>query len=87
MVVSIIALLFASGYIFRGKIVSLVKTEINKNINAKVDFKEVDISFLRHFPKVSIGLDELNVTDTGSFAADTLLFTKRLDAAVDVMSL
>ncbi len=84
--VSLMVLLFASGYIFRGKIVSLVKTEINKNINAKVDFKEVDISFFRHFPKVSIGLDELRVTGTSCFAADTLLFAKRLDAAVDIMS-
>lgn len=84
--VSLIVLLFAASYIFRGKIVSLVKTEINKNINAKVDFKEVDISFFRHFPKVSIGLDELQVTGTGYFAADTLLSAKRLDAAVDIMS-
>ena len=84
--VSLIALLLASGYIFRSKIVSLVKAEINKNINAKVDFKDVDISFFRHFPKVSIGLDELQVTGTGYFAEDTLLSAKRLDATVDIMS-
>ena len=84
--VCFIGLLFAAGFIFKGKIVSLVKAEINKNINAKVDFKEVDISFFRHFPKVSIGLDELQVTGTGYFAADTLLSAKRLDAAVDIMS-
>ncbi len=84
--VSLIVLLVAASYIFRGKIVSLVKTEINKNINAKVDFKEVDISFFRQFPKVSIGLDELQVTGIGYFAADTLLSAKRLDAAVDIMS-
>ncbi len=84
--VGLVALLFASGFIFKGKIVSLVKAEINKNINAKVDFKEVDISFLRHFPRVSIGLDELQVTGTGYFAADTLLSAKRLDVAVDIMS-
>ena len=83
---SLLVLLFASGYIFRGKIVTLVKAEINKNINAKVDFQEVDISFFRHFPRVSIGLDELQVTGTSSFAKDTLLFAKRLDAAVDIMS-
>ena len=85
-IVLLIGLLFASTYIFRGKIVSLIKSEINKNINAKVDFKEVDISFFRNFPKVSIGLDELQVVGTDYFAADTLLYAKRLDAAVDIMS-
>lgn len=84
--VCLIGLLFASGFIFKDRIVSLVKAEINKNINAKVDFKGVDISFLRHFPKVSIGLDGLQVTGTGYFAADTLLSAKRLDATVDIMN-
>lgn len=85
-VAAFVVLLFASGFIFHDKIVSLVKAEINKNINAKVDFKEVDISFFRHFPKVSIGLDELQVTGIGYYAADTLLYAKRLDATVDIMS-
>ncbi len=82
----LIGLLFASTFVFRGKIVSLVKSEINKNIHAKVDFTEVDISFFRHFPKVSIGLDDLVVTGADYFAADTLIAAKRLDATVDIMS-
>ena len=82
----LIGLLFATPYIFKGKIVSLVKKEINKKINAKVDFKDVDISFFRHFPKVSIGLDKLQVVGVDYYTADTLLYAKRLDATVDIMS-
>lgn len=85
-IVVIIGLMIASAYIFRGKIVEKVKSEINKNLNAKVDFKEVDISFFRHFPRVSIGLDNLQVTGIGTFEKDTLLSAKRLDAAVNIMS-
>ncbi len=84
--VVIIGLMIASAYIFRGKIVEKVKSEINKNLNAKVDFKEVDISFFRHFPRVSIGLDNLQVTGVADFEKDTLLSAKRLDVAVDIMS-
>ena len=82
----LIGLMFATPYIFKHKIVSLVKKEINKNLTAKVDFKDVDISFFRRFPKVSIGLDDLQVIGTDDFAADTLLSAKRLDATVDFMS-
>jgi AsmA-like C-terminal region len=82
----LIGLLFATPYIFKGKIVSLVKKEINKNLNAKVDFKDVDISFFRRFPKVSIGLDDLQVIGTDYFSEDTLLSAKRLDATVNFMS-
>lgn len=82
----LLALLFATPYIFKGKIISLVKKEINKNLNANVDFKNVDISFFRHFPKVSVGLDDLQVIGADDFAADTLLSAKRLDATMDIMS-
>lgn len=82
----LIGLMIASTYIFRDKIVAMVKTEINKNLTSKVDFEEVDISFFRHFPRVSIGLDELSVVGAGIFKADTLLSARRLDATVNIMS-
>ena len=82
----LIGLLFAAPYIFKGKIVSLVKKEVNKSLYAQVDFKEVDISFFRRFPKVSIGLDELQVVGLDYFEKDTLLYAKRVDATVDFMS-
>lgn len=84
--VALIGLAFASTYIFRGKIIALIKEQVNSRINAKVDFKEVDISFFRHFPKVSIGLTSLQAVGTGIFAGDTLLDAQRLDATVDIMS-
>lgn len=83
---SLIVLITLSGFLFRGKIVSLVKTQINEHINAQVDFRTVDISFFRNFPKVSIGLDDLEVVGIGYFEKDTLLSARRLDAAVDIMS-
>ena len=82
----LIALAFAAPYLFKNQIVNLVKKEINKKINAKVDFKDVNISLFRHFPKVAVGLDELQVIGTGLFAADTLIAAKRLDAALNIMS-
>lgn len=83
----LIVIAFAAPYIFKGQIVALVKKEINKKINANVDFKDVDISFFRHFPKVAIGLDELQIIGTGQFATDTLIAAKRIDAAVNIMSM
>ena len=82
----LVAIAFAAPYLFKSQIVTLVKKQINKNINAKVDFKDVDISFFRHFPKVAVGLDELQVIGTGTFAADTVIAAKRIDAALNIMS-
>ncbi len=77
---------FAAPFIFKDKITALVKTEINKSLNAKVDFAAVDISFFRHFPKVALGLNKLQVTGLNEFAADTLFAAKDIDVAVDIMS-
>ncbi len=82
----LIAAAFAAPYLFKSQLVSLVKKEINKKFNAKVDFKEIDISFFRHFPKVAVGLDELQIAGNGVFATDTLLSAKRIDAALNIMS-
>lgn len=82
----LIGLLFATPYVFKGKIVAQVKKEINRNLHAKVEFKKVDISFFRNFPKVSIGLDDIQIMGADYFAEDTLLVAKRLDATVDFMS-
>lgn len=83
---SLIVIAFAAPYLFKSQIVNFVKKKVNENINAKVDFKDVDISFFRHFPKVAVALDNLQVIGTGVFAADTLVSAERIDAALNIMS-
>ncbi|MEO5681357.1 MAG: AsmA-like C-terminal region-containing protein [Chitinophagaceae bacterium] len=77
---------FAAPFIFKDKITALVKKEINNSVNAKVDFKDVDISFFRHFPKVALGIRNLQVTGINEFIADTLFAAKDIDVAVNIMS-
>lgn len=82
----LIATAFAAPFLFKGKILTLVKEQINKNVNAKVDFEDVDISFFRSFPKVAVGLDSIKVVGVDQFASDTLISAKRIDVALDIMS-
>lgn len=82
----LIAILIAVPYLFKGQIIAKIKTEVNKNLNAKVDFKDVDISLFRRFPRLAVALDELQVTGIDHFAGDTLVAVKRLDVAMDLMS-
>ncbi|MEP7259121.1 MAG: AsmA family protein, partial [Flavitalea sp.] len=82
----LIAVLFTAPFLFRGKIIELVKSEINKRINAKADFKGVDVSLFRKFPRVSVSVEELSITGNGGFAGDTLLWAKKIDVALNLMS-
>jgi len=85
-ILSLLVLAFSVPFLFKGKIIKLVKAEINKNIEAKVEFKDVSLSLFRHFPKLSIGLEEISVAGIQEFEKDTLLSAKRIDASVNLWS-
>ncbi|WP_205510919.1 AsmA-like C-terminal region-containing protein [Longitalea arenae] len=82
----LLLILFVAPFIFKGKIIAIAKEQINKNINANVDFKDLDLSFFRHFPRVSVALEDLRVTGTDVFAKDTLISAKEIDVAVNLFS-
>ena len=60
----LLALAFKVPFLFKGKILTLAREQVNKNINAHVDFSDVDISLFRHFPRLSIGLENLQIVGT-----------------------
>ena len=82
----LIAAAFLIPLLFKKQITELVKKEINNNLIAKVDFKDVSLSLFRHFPKISILLEDLSVVGTNEFDSDTLLSAKTLDASVNLIS-
>ena len=72
--------------IFKGKIVTMVKKEINNSLLARVEFSDIDISLLRHFPKLSVALENVSVVGINEFSGDTLLSAKKIDAALHFWS-
>lgn len=82
----LLVLAFTLPMVFKGTILKKVKAEVNKKLNAKVDFADVDISIFRHFPKLAVGLNNLQIVGVGEFAEDTLVQAKQIDVAVNLMS-
>ena len=78
---------WAAPYIFKGKITQIIQSRISKDLKAHVHFTDVNISWFRHFPQVSLGLENLEVVCVGEFDADTLLKAKQLDIACHAFSL
>lgn len=67
-----IALLAATPYLFKDKLIAIVKKSLNENLNAVVDFESVDLSLLRNFPQANLTINNLSVVNTAPFAGDTL---------------
>lgn len=85
-VLVIFLILIFLPFIFKDKIVSIVKDEINKTIRAKVDFQDADLSLFRHFPNLAFQLEGLHIVGTDEFEKDTLLSVKSLDLSLNLMS-
>lgn len=83
----ILVLMAVLPFAFEGKVKQLVKTEGNKMLNARFDFKDLNISLFRNFPNASVTLDSFYMVGIGDFEKDTLVSAGELTLALDLMSL
>lgn len=83
----VLALAFIIPYAFRGRILQKVKSEINDHVAAQVQFSDLSLSLFTHFPKLTIGLEDISITGQGIFNGDTLLSAKSVSASVNLFSL
>ena len=85
--VVIFALLLATPFLFKDKILAIIKEQANNNINAKVYFdNDINLSLIKNFPNFTIGINNVAVMGINEFEGDTLISWQNFEATVDVMS-
>lgn len=85
-IVVLIAAAAAIPFVFKDKILATAKEEINNNLNAKVDFKDVSLSLFRSFPNFSFKLSEFAVTGINDFEGIRLAAGESADFTLNLMS-
>src|SRR5690606_33774659 len=60
---------------------------INQNLNAHVEFSDVDLSFIRSFPKAHVSVSNLEITNFEPFKDETLLTSKNISFSMSVKEL
>ncbi|WP_445735669.1 AsmA family protein [Mariniflexile sp.] len=83
----IVALLVAAPFIFQSQIKDIVKRFINENLNAQVDFSEVDLSFIKSFPQAQVSVSDLAITNFEPFKNDTLVSAKSIAFTMSIKEL
>ncbi len=83
----LIATAIALPFIFKDKINALVKEEINKNLNARVDYADYGLTLISSFPNFTLTLDNLSVVGIDNFKGDTLAAVKHTAVTIDLMSM
>ena len=78
--------LLVTPLLFKNQLIDLAKTELNKMLLAKVEFKDLQLSFIRNFPNAYIALDGLEVTGVGDFEGELLAAFNSFNVTVDIVS-
>ncbi|MBD3583879.1 AsmA-like C-terminal region-containing protein [Flavobacterium selenitireducens] len=83
----LIALLVATPFLFKDKIKQMIVETINKNVDAKVAFEDVDLSLLKSFPQANVTVDKLSIINKAPFDGDTLVYLGEVNLKMFVKEL
>ncbi|WP_299551777.1 AsmA family protein [Seonamhaeicola sp.] len=83
----IVALLIAVPFAFQSQITDIVKRYINKNLNAKVEFSGVSLSFIQNFPQARVNVSDLVITNFEPFKDETLATAKSIAFTMPIKEL
>jgi uncharacterized protein involved in outer membrane biogenesis len=72
---------------FKGAIIEKGKKEINKMLNAHVNFNnDIGISVWKNFPNISVRINQLELIGIDSFEMDTLIKADEISLTINLMS-
>ncbi|MCB0410765.1 MAG: AsmA family protein, partial [Flavobacteriales bacterium] len=82
----LIILIIVAPFIFKDKIVEIVKEQANENLNAKVDFGEFDLTLISSFPDFRFTIEKVSVVGIDEFKDDTLASIGQLVTDINLKS-
>lgn len=82
----LVLLMIAAPFIFKDKLIALVKEQANANLNAKVDFGNFDLSLISSFPDFRFEINNVSVIGVEEFSNDTLAYIGQLKTDINIKS-
>ncbi|PVW17227.1 AsmA family protein [Marixanthomonas spongiae] len=86
-IVVIVLLLIAAPFLFKGSLEKLLKKNINQNLNATVEWQDMDLSLFRSFPKAAVVINDFSVVNNAPFKGDTLAKGKSIKLDMGITQL
>ena len=83
----IATLLIAIPFAFQGQIKDMVKVFINQNLNAKVEFSDISLSFIKSFPQAQVAVNDLLITNFEPFKDETFASVKDVTFTMSIKEL
>lgn len=83
----LLAVLASLPFLFKDKIKQKAQSELATMFDAKLSFSDVNMSFIRNFPNVSIKLEDFCISGINEFAKDTLINSENINLIINIKSL
>lgn len=83
-IVLAIAVLASLPFLFKDKLLAKVKTTLNNQIEAKIDFKGFSLSLFSHFPRVEMEIRDLSLVGINGFDNDTIFFASSISTDISI---
>lgn len=71
-------LLAAAPFVFEAQLKDIVKKGVNNNLNAEVEFSDLDLTLFRSFPQATLVLKDVRVINKVPFVGDTLALSEEI---------
>ena len=82
----LLILVLVLPYLFKGTIIQVIKDTANENLNAKLDFENVDLSLISTFPNFSLNIADLKISGIDEFEGLDLAKIKNTALELNLMS-
>jgi len=86
-VVLIFGILAALPFLYKDKLLAKVKTTLNNQVNAKIDFTDFKLSLFSQFPKVEMEIRNLSLVGINEFANDTIFSAGSISTNISLMDM
>ncbi|MBP6587856.1 MAG: hypothetical protein KA208_07505 [Flavobacterium sp.] len=86
-ITGILALMFVTPYIFSDKIKEEIKKTANKKLAGEMNYSDVNVSFFKHFPSLTLTLNDFKLNGSAPFQKERLINAKEVSFGINVSSL
>lgn len=86
-IASILFLMFIIPILFPGTISEQVKIFANQHLAGKLDYRRTHLTFFRHFPSLTVSVDDFLLKGSKPFQEDTLLAAREVAVGINLKNL
>lgn len=83
----IISLMFLTPIVFSDKLKEEIKKTANKKLAGEMNYSDVNVSFFKHFPSLTLTLNDFKLNGSAPFQKNRLINAKEVSFGINVSSL